>query len=120
MRRATRIKFNHFALLAGLAVLKDEGAIEKTHRNNEASRKIVYRILDELELDYAPSQTNFFFFDLKRDSKRFIEQMRAEGILIAGSFEALYSTYGRVTLGQPHEMEYFAGKMRLLRQRSAV
>ncbi len=117
---ATRININHFALLAGLAVLKDDAVVEQRRKNNEQSRKIVYRCFDELELRYAPSQANFVFFELGRDGKEFAERLRAEGILITGTYPAPYTTYGRVTIGQPEEMEYFAGKMRLLRNQGVV
>jgi len=117
---ATRININHFALLAGLAVLEDNAVVEQRRKSNEQSRRIVYRCFNELGLRYAPSQTNFVFFELEREGKEFAERLREEGVLITGRYPAPFNTHGRVTIGQPEEMEYFAAKMHLLRKRGVV
>ena len=59
------IMMNNCTIEAALAELNDADFLKRSKAVNDESRKILTDCLDELGLEYLPSQTNFVFVNLK-------------------------------------------------------
>ncbi len=70
---------NNLALAAALASLADESLIERGRRANDAARKIVERALDDLDLAFLPSHTNFLMHRIRGDLETYIARMKEKG-----------------------------------------
>lgn len=110
---------NHLAHAAGLAALEDTGYVQRSLESNRAALRIATRTLDELGLDWLPTQTNFVMHRIDGELGSYIERMRDAGILVGRAFAPLLS-YNRVSLGTPSEMEVWADTLRAFRGRSRI
>jgi histidinol-phosphate aminotransferase len=105
---------NHFAIVAALASLEDEGFVRRSLEVNRRGRRILYDCLDELAMPYLPSHTNFVMHRLAGDVRRYRNRMREEGILVGRPFPPMLD-HCRVSIGLPDEMELLATVMRRMR-----
>jgi len=55
---------NSVAQVASIAALKDEAHLRKTIRLNVAGKAFLIKALDELEIQYFPTEANFIYFQL--------------------------------------------------------
>ena len=58
-----------------MAALKDKAHAEKSIRMVIEGRRYLYRELDRMGLFYLPSQANFIFMDLGKDSKEVLQDL---------------------------------------------
>lgn len=70
-------------------------------------REVVYKVLDELKLDYVKGAGNFVFFDPKMSNATFKSRMLAKGIGAARPFPPK-PDWARLTIGTTEEMKIFA------------
>ncbi|MDH3522114.1 MAG: aminotransferase class I/II-fold pyridoxal phosphate-dependent enzyme [Acidobacteriota bacterium] len=97
---------NALALAAGLASLNDPDLIPRSRASNARSKKIVHECLDDLGLAYLPSHANFLMHRLPGDPAEYARRMLAHGFRVGRPFPPLTS-YNRLSLGLPAEMERF-------------
>jgi histidinol-phosphate aminotransferase len=83
-----------------VAALKDRAHEEKSIRMVIEGRHYLYRELDKAGLFYVPSQANFIFMDLGKDSKEALQDLLREGVIIRPGFIWGYPTFARVTVGR--------------------
>lgn len=107
---------NSLALAAGLACLADEGLEARGRAVNEVALTRTRNCLDELDLDYLPSHTNFLMHRIEGDVKDYIGRMRDRGLHVGRPFPALPS-YNRLSMGLPEEMEIWAETLKDFRQK---
>jgi len=110
---------NSLALAAGLASLADEGLEARGRAVNEVALTMTRNCLDELELGYLPSHTNFLMHRIQGDVKEYIGHMRDRGLHVGRPFPALPS-YNRLSMGLPEEMEIWAETLKDFRQQGWV
>lgn len=82
-----------------VAALKDKVHAEKSVRMVIEGRKFLYRELDKMGLFYLPSQANFIFMDMGKDSKKALQDLLREGVIIRPGYIWGYPTFARVTVG---------------------
>lgn len=110
---------NHLALVAGLASLEDHGLIERSRATNREGMRILKDTLDELDLHYLASHTNFLMHRIPGGLEAYIVRMREHGVKVGRPFPPMPS-YNRVSIGMPEEMERFAHVLRAFRKKGWV
>lgn len=114
------IMMNNCTIEAALAELNDADFLKRSKAVNDESRKILTDCLDELGLEYLPSQTNFVFVNLKAPLKPFADRMmKEENIMVGRPFPPAVE-WCRISLGLPEEMKYFTEKLRVFREKGWV
>ncbi|HEC8322496.1 TPA: aminotransferase class I/II-fold pyridoxal phosphate-dependent enzyme [Providencia rettgeri] len=97
---------NTAGAVAAIASLKDKPFIEYSLKSNNTSRKIVEKALNEIGLEYAPSQANFIFHKVKGDVKTYQQRMAEAHVMVGREFPPAIG-WNRLTLGTPEEMQQF-------------
>lgn len=110
---------NSLALAAGLASLADDGLEARGRAVNEVALTITRNCLEELDLGYLPSHTNFLMHRIRGDLREYIQRMRQRGLRVGRPFPALPS-YNRLSMGLPEEMEIWAEALKDFRQRGWI
>jgi histidinol-phosphate aminotransferase len=95
---------NMLAIHAAKAALQDKEFYQFSLSENLKARKHLYGTLDELNLRYVPSHTNFVFFHAKRPVNDVINDMVAQGIRVGRPFPPL-TDWCRVSTGRMEDME---------------
>ncbi len=113
------IMMNNCTIAAALAEIKDKAFIARSRDENAKARAILCKALDELKVEYLPSQTNFVFMNLRAPLKPFVDRMRAEHIWVGRPFPPAVE-WCRISLGTPDEMTYFVKKLREFRTKGWV
>lgn len=110
---------NTAGAIAAIASLNDKQFIAYSLKSNNLSRKIVEKALDELNLEYAPSQANFIFHKVKGDVKTYKQRMADAHIMVGREFPPAVG-WNRLTLGTPEEMEQFVIVLKQFREKGWV
>lgn len=113
------LSINHLAAAGGLSALADAGYVAESLASNRAALRIATRTLDELGLEWLPTQTNFVMHRVPGDLPTYIGRMREAGILVGRPFPPMLS-FNRVSLGTPAEMEVWAETLRGFRARDWI
>lgn len=92
--------------VAALATLNDDTFLQRSLDSVNRSRSIVTQALDDLKLQYVPSNANFIFYNIQEDVKTFQQRMKSRHILVGRPFPPL-TEWNRLTLGTPEEMTVF-------------
>jgi histidinol-phosphate aminotransferase len=98
---------NVLASAAGIASLRDEGLVERSVAVNDEAKSIVKQTLDELGLDYFPTNANFIMHRINGDLPTYRGRMREAGLLVGRDFPPMLE-YNRVSFGLPNEMDRWA------------
>lgn len=118
-QHVTRNTPNHLAQVAALASLEDGDMVHRSRETNAKARGILYGLLEELELEYIPSHTNFVMHRIQGELETYITRMRENGVRVGRAFPPMLG-YNRLSLGLPVEMEEFAETLRDFRRRGWV
>jgi histidinol-phosphate aminotransferase len=110
---------NVLATAAGLASLKDEGLIERSVKVNQDSKAIVHQTLDELGLEYLPTDANFIMHRIHGDLSDYQQRMRDAGLLVGRHFPPMLE-WNRLSFGLPNEMDQWASTLRDFRRKGWV
>ena len=103
---------NALAQAAAIASLGDETQVEKARANNKEGRDYFYRALDEMKLEYAPTQANFVFLDSGRPAKEMFDALLRRGIIVRTGDPFGMPSWLRVTIGAPAMNERFISALR--------
>lgn len=95
------------AIEAAYASYQDQEFQAFALRKNKESRKIVEDMCEELGLRYVKSNTNFTFIQTGMENKAVQEKMREYGILTGRDFPPYHTSWTRISMSKPEEMEYF-------------
>jgi len=98
---------NRLAQVAALASLDDKKHYKKVLKSNQEGKKYLHRELKELGIFYVPTEANFIFIDLKRDSKDIFEKLLKKGIIIRPGETWGCPNFIRVTIGTAYENKRF-------------
>lgn len=94
------------ALFAAKTALQDEEFYRFSIDKNKEAKARIYATLDELGLEYVPSQTNFVFFRTGQPIADFGAKMREQGVLVGRPFPP-YLDWCRISTGSLAEVDQF-------------
>ncbi|TVP51424.1 MAG: aminotransferase class I/II-fold pyridoxal phosphate-dependent enzyme [Mongoliibacter sp.] len=97
---------NIMAIEAGKSALQDEEFYKFSLAKNLECRKMIESTLDELGLDYLPSQANFVFFNAKQDVSNLAVKMLEKGVIIGRPFPPM-NNWCRISTGTVEEVAFF-------------
>jgi histidinol-phosphate aminotransferase len=97
---------SHLTAVAALASMDDPDWMSDTIQLRDEARAITCGAMDQLGIEYIPTQTNFLMHRIKGDMTMHQERMLENGILVGREFPPM-SEYSRVGLGLPESMSYF-------------
>jgi histidinol-phosphate aminotransferase len=91
---------------AGAAALADQQFVQDCITRTAALRNTTYKTLNELGLEYIPSETNFILFNISKLKGDFSERMKDQGILVQYR-DHFNGKWCRVSMGTESEMDVF-------------
>jgi histidinol-phosphate aminotransferase len=91
---------NSLAQLGAYYSLGAEGEIERRRRYNREQKAVLYRALDELGLTYAPSETNFVYFNAGPPAAEAFAALQGQGVVVRAFGDG---DFIRPTLGTAEE-----------------
>jgi histidinol-phosphate aminotransferase len=97
---------NILAIAAAKEALKDDAFYKFSILKATEGKKLIYKTLDDLGLQYIKSHTNFVFFKSGRHINDLIEDMKRENIIIGRPFPPFYD-WARISTGKLEEVELF-------------
>lgn len=106
---------NVLASAAGVASLADSGLHARSVAVNDEAKAIAHQTLDELGLEYLPTQTNFIMHRINGDLGTYIGRMRDAGVRVGRPFPPMLE-WNRLSFGLPEEMDRWAGTLKSFRQ----
>jgi len=104
---------NLLAQAAGLAALKSKKHVLLSKELVQTGRRFFYKELDELGIDYLPTQANFILINWGRDSKEIYQFLLQHGIIVRPTHSFGLPDYFRVTFGTAEQNDRF---FRVLRE----
>ena len=106
-------------IAAASAALDDKLFYNKSIEYNQLSRKTLIATLNELELEYVPSDTNSILHRIGTPLADYAEHMQQNGIRV-GRKMTLDDRLHRISLGTPHEMTIFTQTLKAFRQKGWI
>ncbi|MEN2283898.1 histidinol-phosphate transaminase [Algoriphagus sp. SE2] len=97
---------NIMAIEAGKAALKDTAFYDFSVNKAKEAKKMITNTLDELNLPYLESHTNFVFFHTGRDIVELNKQMADKGFIIGRPFPPL-NDWCRISTGTIEEVSLY-------------
>ena len=111
---ASRNNANQLAIAAAGASFRDEALIARSREVNRESREMVETTLDELGLEYMPTQANFLMHRISGDLATYRNRMAEEGFLVGRDFPPMLD-WNRLSFGLPDDMGRFCDTLRSFR-----
>lgn len=99
---------NLLAQEAARVSLKDREHLKRSKELVIQGKNYLYKTFDKLGLEYVPTQANFIFVNVFRDSKEVFTALLREGAIVRTGDIFDYPTYLRITIGTPGENEHLA------------
>ena len=106
-------------IAAASAALDDKAFYKKSIEYNQLSKTILVNTLNELELDYIPSDTNFVLHRIGAPLADYTDHMQRNGVRV-GRKMTLDDRWNRISLGTPDEMNIFTQTLMAFRQNGWV
>ena len=106
-------------IAAASATLDDKTFYKKSIEYNRLSKTILVNTLNELELDYIPSDTNFVLHRIGTPLADYTDHMQRNGVRV-GRKMTLDDRWNRISLGTPDEMKIFTQTLMAFRQNGWV
>ncbi|MGD9159963.1 MAG: histidinol-phosphate transaminase [Desulfobacteraceae bacterium] len=103
---------NLLAQAAAVAALDDNEFVTKTLNLVKDGLKYLYKSLDEMGLEYLPTETNFFLIKVPSGGKNIYQLMLREGVIIRSMDSYGLSEYIRINAGLPEENERFINSLK--------
>ncbi len=97
---------NILAVEAAKAAMRDDDFYQFSLAQTKEAKKRIYKTLDELQLPYVQSHTNFIFFKSGMDINTLNQKMKAEGVLVGRPFPPLME-WCRISTGTLEEVDRF-------------
>jgi len=97
---------NVLAIEAAKNALDDQEFYDFSLNKTREAKKIILEGLDDLNLEYAPSNTNFIFFKSGRNIEKLQQQMLAKGIMVGRPFPP-FDDWCRISTGTLEEVSQF-------------
>ncbi|MCX8110573.1 MAG: histidinol-phosphate transaminase [Syntrophorhabdaceae bacterium] len=98
---------NSIAIAAAKAALNDRDFLWFVLENNRKGKEFYYRALEDLSLDYVPTEANFILVKIGKDAELITRRLFEEGILVRWMGAYNLPDYIRVTIGRMDENKSF-------------
>lgn len=98
---------NSLALVGALAALDDDAFFRKTLKTVHSGLDFLYRGLDQMGIEFFPSQANFFLVNVRQHADTVFEAMLKQGVIIRSMTEYGFPEFIRVNVGLPAENDRF-------------
>jgi histidinol-phosphate aminotransferase len=102
---------NLLAQEAALAALDDDEHVERSRRLVREGKLFLYKAMEEMGLEYVPSETNFFLIRVG-DGEKVFKDLLKRGVIVRNMGGYGLSEYIRVTLGTHDENVVFLEALR--------
>jgi histidinol-phosphate aminotransferase len=102
---------NLLAQKAAVAALQDKEFLQQSRDVVLKGKEYLYDSFARLKLEYVPSEANFIFLNLKRDSREVFMSLLKEGIIVRTGDIFGYPTWIRVTVGTPEQNKRFIASL---------
>jgi histidinol-phosphate aminotransferase len=106
-------------LAAAIASIDDVDFYRKSRQSNQLAKDILISALDELDLDYINSNTNFILHRINGPLQPYSAHMRDLGIKV-GRRMTKDDGWNRLSIGTPQEMDQFVKVLKSFRVRGWV
>jgi len=103
---------NTLAQAAATAALDDSAFVHKTLQVVREGLHYLCLNLDEIGLQYVPTQTNFFLIKVPGSGKKVYELMLKQGVIVRSMDSYDLPDYIRISVGLPEENERFIETLR--------
>jgi len=103
---------NYLAQVAAVAALDDEEHLRRTQRTIWEGKRYLYEQFEKMGLFYLPTQANFIFVDVKRDSREVFQALLREGVIVRTGDIFGCPTFLRVSIGTMEQNERFIKALR--------
>jgi|TARA_B100000405_G_scaffold140736_1_gene98580 histidinol-phosphate aminotransferase len=110
---------NVLAGAAAIASLQDDGIVERAIAVNEEAKSIVHTTLNELDLEYLPTNTNFIMHKINGDLPTYRNRMADAGLLVGRNFPPMLD-HNRLSFGLPEEMDQWASAIKDFRRKGWI
>ena len=98
---------NLLAQAAAQASLRDTEHVEKSRRNNSEGKTYLYSKLEELGIDYVPSEANFILIHLNKSGQEVTNELLKLGVIVRPTTGYKFPNSIRVTVGTPEQNKRF-------------
>jgi histidinol-phosphate aminotransferase len=98
---------NLLALTAGVAALGSKKHILLSKELVQMGRRLFYEELDDLGVEYLPTQSNFILIDCKQDSQAIYQYLLQNGIIVRPTHSFGLPNHIRVTFGTAEQNDRF-------------
>lgn len=98
---------NLLAQVAAIAALGDTEFVSKTLNLVKDGLKYLHKNLDDMGLEYLPTETNFFLIKVPTGGKNIYQCMLKEGVIVRSMDSYGLGEYIRINIGLPEENERF-------------
>jgi len=103
---------NTLAQAAAIAALDDSEFVSRTLKTVKEGLQYLYENLDEMGLEFLPTQTNFFLIKMPRKGKEIYEQMLKKGVIIRSMDSYGLPDHIRINVGLPEENKRFVRSLK--------
>lgn len=97
---------NVLAIKAAMSAMKDDAFYQFSLNKVKEGKELMYSAMNDLDLEYIRSNTNFIFFKTGRDIGTFNKQMLAQGVRVGRPFPP-YHEWCRISAGTIEEVKLF-------------
>jgi histidinol-phosphate aminotransferase len=97
---------NVLAIAAASTAMDDKEFYQFSLKKTQEGKKLIKETLDQLELSYASSHTNFIFFKTGRPIQQFQAAMRNQGVQVGRPFPP-FDDWCRISTGTLEEVQLF-------------
>lgn len=104
---------------AAQASLEDSAFFQRSLASNSQAKSILINALNDLQLEYIPSNTNFVLHKINTDLESYSSRMLMNKVKV-GRRMTKQDGYNRISIGQPHEMEAFVKVLKAFRTNAWV
>ena len=111
LKEAVMANTNILAIEAAREALKDDEFYKFSLQKNFEAKKYIYQTLEDLNLNYIPSHTNFVFFRTGRPVRDVISAMQREDVIIGRPFPPM-EEWARISTGTMDEVRAFGSALR--------
>lgn len=98
---------NLVAQRAAVAALLDDDHVVKSRNVNKEGKAYLYQQFEALGLKYVPTEANFIFVDVQRNSREVFKQLLQKGVIVRTGDIFGHDNFIRVTIGTLRQNESF-------------
>lgn len=105
---------NTLAQMMAEAALSDQDHVKECKNKNIENKKYLYKKLDNLSVEYIPTQGNFMLINTKMNAKKAFNELLKKGIIVRPGDIFGLPTWIRVTIGCNGDNEKFISALKFV------